>query len=188
MSVAASEFNVDQYLTYLTVLARALTGSAFAARFDPSDLVQQAAADAWANRAEFRGDCAEEFKCWLRRILKTTALDMVRLHTRGKRNVGLEVSIDQVLEGSSRRLAALAAGDPTPSSQLRHEESLRRLSDALERLPEAQRQAVSLVHIQGKSLREAAEDMRRTIPSVVGHLRRGMKTLRTYLTAGDRHE
>ena len=64
---------------------------------------------------------------------------------------------------------------------VRHERELR-LAEALETLPEDQRTAVELHHLEGYSVNEVAEKMNRTRASVAGLLRRGLGELRECLT------
>ena len=63
---------------------------------------------------------------------------------------------------------------------IKHEREMQ-LAKALNQLPEAQRDAVELHHLQGCSLAETADALDRTPAAVVGLLRRGMKRLRELL-------
>jgi RNA polymerase sigma-70 factor (ECF subfamily) len=56
-----------------------------------------------------------------------------------------------------------------------------RLATALGQLPEDQRLAIELHHLKGRTVAEAAEQMKRTKNAVVGLLFRGMKRLRQLL-------
>jgi RNA polymerase sigma-70 factor (ECF subfamily) len=58
---------------------------------------------------------------------------------------------------------------------------LLRLADALAQLPEAQRCAVELRHLQGWSLNAVAAHMKRTPAGVAGLLHRGILKLRALL-------
>jgi DNA-directed RNA polymerase specialized sigma24 family protein len=58
------------------------------------------------------------------------------------------------------------------------------LLPALASLPERQRLAVVLVHVEGWTLRETGELMRLSIPTVQKHVERGMVSLRRSLRIG----
>ena len=57
-------------------------------------------------------------------------------------------------------------------------------ADALARLPDAQREAVTLQYWHGRSLNEIAAHMGRTPAAVAGLLKRGLKQLRQALRPG----
>jgi RNA polymerase sigma-70 factor (ECF subfamily) len=60
-------------------------------------------------------------------------------------------------------------------------ERLLRLAEALEALPEAQREAVELHHWQGWSVAEIARQLDRSTRAVAGLLQRGLQKLRHHL-------
>jgi RNA polymerase sigma-70 factor (ECF subfamily) len=61
-----------------------------------------------------------------------------------------------------------------------------RLANAIARLPESQRRAVEMHHLQGRSLAEIAETLGTTKPAIAGLLHRGLKALRNELDAEER--
>ena len=69
----------------------------------------------------------------------------------------------------------------SPSRDLRRQEEALRLAAALETLPEDQRRAVELRHLDGYSLAEAATLMERSAPAFAGLLHRGLARLRELL-------
>jgi RNA polymerase sigma-70 factor (ECF subfamily) len=58
---------------------------------------------------------------------------------------------------------------------------LLRLAQALDRLPEEQRDAVELHHLQGLTLTATAARMRKSVQSIVGLVYRGLKQLKADL-------
>jgi RNA polymerase sigma-70 factor (ECF subfamily) len=79
----------------------------------------------------------------------------------------------------------LAGPLSSPSQQAARNEDLLRLADAVAQLPEAQREAVVLHHLQGCSLTETARRLGRTDAAVAGLLHRGLKRLRELMTPGE---
>jgi RNA polymerase sigma-70 factor, ECF subfamily len=172
----------ERYREYLLVLARVQLSPLLRGKIDPSDVVQETLRKAHENRQQFRGTTSVELKAWLRRILVNTMTGEVRRFSGDGRDVGREVSLEAV-EQSSARLEALLAGDPldSPSQRLMHEEQLERLAAALSLLPEDQRTAVELHHLQDSPLEAIAGEMGRSKKAVGGLLRRGMLKLRQLL-------
>lgn len=116
---------------------------------------------------------------WLRRILANNLTDEIRrLHT-DKRDIRRERSLVQALEQSSIRLEAILQDPaPGPAEQVLHQERVLQLANALDRLPEAQRQALVLQVWQQWSLAEIAVHLGRSTQAVAGLLKRGLRQLR----------
>jgi RNA polymerase sigma-70 factor (ECF subfamily) len=173
---------VEQFRSYLLLLARLHLGRQAGNRLEASDLVQQTLLDAHRQRGQFRGREPAEMAAWLRRMLACNLADAWRALNRGKRDVGRERSLEAALAESSARLEAwLAAEQSSPSQQADKNEQLLRLAEALTTLPEAQRETVVRHYWEGLSLLEVAEQMGRTPASVAGLLQRGLKALRKIL-------
>jgi RNA polymerase sigma-70 factor (ECF subfamily) len=77
--------------------------------------------------------------------------------------------------------AWLASEQSSPSERAEKNEQLLRLAEALEQLPEAQREAVVLHHLRGLSLAELASHLGRSEGAAAGLLHRGIKRLRELL-------
>jgi RNA polymerase sigma-70 factor (ECF subfamily) len=155
-------------------LASAQLGSRYAAKLDPSDLVQQTFLDAQVKLAQFRGTTERERAAWLRQIFTNNLSDVLRDFTRQKRSVAREQSSDGLA-------ACLVEPPDTFQDEVEEEEQLYRLSWALSQLPQPQRLAIELHHLRGLSLAQTAQHLARTQASVAGLIRRGMAQLRDLL-------
>ena len=174
--------SLEHFLDYLRLLAKLQLGSQHQRHLDPSDIVQQTLLEAQQKRHQFRGTTEAEMAAWLRQILAHNLADAVRGLNRAKRDVTRERSLEQALADSSSRLGAwLAAEQSSPSQRAEKNEQVVRLAQALATLPEPQREALVLRHLQGRSLADIARQMGRTQASVVGLLQRGLKGLREVL-------
>src|SRR5262245_36658207 len=149
---------------------------------DASDVVQQTILQAHEARAQFRGSTEAEKLAWLRAILANVLAAAARQFETRARDLKRERSLEAELERSSSRLEGLLAADQTsPSQRAVRGEELLRLAAALGGLPEDQRRVVELHYLKGLTMSEAAEQMGRTRPAVVGLLFRGLKKLRELL-------
>jgi RNA polymerase sigma-70 factor (ECF subfamily) len=106
----------------------------------------------------------------------------VRTFARPGRDAAREQPLDASLAESSARLAAwLAAEQSSPSERAKRHEDARRLAEALEQLPEGQREALVLQHWQGWTLAQIGAHLGRSPEAVAGLLKRGLKQLRRLL-------
>jgi RNA polymerase sigma-70 factor (ECF subfamily) len=171
---------LEDYREYLRLLARLQLDPRLRSQLDPSDLVQETLLKAHARRDQFRGKTEAERAAWLRTILANTLTDAVRKLGR-EASAGTH-SLEALVEESSARLEKLLESDGSaPGSRLVRQEQLLRLADALAQLPEEQRTAVELRHLQGYSVPAISELTGRSTASVAGLLRRGLKRLRRIL-------
>jgi RNA polymerase sigma-70 factor (ECF subfamily) len=187
MSSAAAEA-LEPFRHYLLVLAKLHLDARLRGKLDPADLVQQTLLRAYPALGHLRTREPAVVAAWLRRILARTLADTVRHYDADKRAVDLEQSLTADLDKSASGLADWIAADQTsPSERAERNEDLLRLADALARLPDTQREVIALKHFQGKTLAEIATATKRTVPAVVGLLRRGLESLRESLNH-KRHE
>jgi RNA polymerase sigma-70 factor (ECF subfamily) len=181
--------DLERYRDYLRLLARMQIDPRLRRDCDPSDIVQTVMLKAHQNHADFRGDTSEKMGAWLRQILANTLADVLRDRLRDKRDIRREKDLEGALNESSLRLAACAASpDLSPSGALQAKEHALRLANALARLPELQREAVTLKHFEGRPLFEVANLMDRSPASVASLLRRGLAKLRELLAEDSRHD
>jgi RNA polymerase sigma-70 factor (ECF subfamily) len=166
---------LEQYRDYLRLLARQQLDARLHAKFDPSDVVQQTLLEAHQARNRFRGSTSAQLAAYLRQTLAHNLMDALRKFGAAARDVDLEKS----LNASSLRLEALlVAEQSSPSQQVMYQETLQQLAHALAQLPEDQRAAVELRHLQGCSVADIAERLERTETAIGGLLRRGLQRLR----------
>ena len=176
----------SRYRAYLQILARAGLQQRLRVKVDPSDLVQQTLVQAVESLDDFRGTTDAEMLGWLRRILVNRIAQTAREFARDKRDVSREIDIQKSVDSSAMSIERLArANDTSPSDRLIKAELILKVAEALERLPEGQRQAIVLHHWQGLPVSGVAKKMDRTTTAVAGLLKRGLKNVRNVLRAAD---
>jgi RNA polymerase sigma-70 factor (ECF subfamily) len=169
---------LDRYRGYLRVLAERQIGGPLAKRVDASDVVQQTMLEAHRAFCDFQGTTEPQLMVWLVQILGRNIRDNVRDHLNtAKRAAGRE----QSLEAETAAWQITSPDGSSPSQRaMRGEESVR-LAAALDQLPEEQRTAVRLRHLEGWSLADIAEHLNRTPAAAAGLVKRGMQALRDRL-------
>ncbi len=172
---------LEQYRSYLILLARLQIGRRLQGKAGASDVVQETFLEAHRDFAQFQGQSEGELVGWLRRILATNLANLVRHYvgTR-RRDVRLERQLAAELDESSRALdGGLAAQLSSPSQQADRRELAVLLADALRRLPDDHREVIVLRHLEGLTFPEVAVRMGRSVdvvkklwPRALGRLRR----------------
>jgi RNA polymerase sigma-70 factor (ECF subfamily) len=174
--------SLEQYRPYLRLLVRLEVGPRLQGKLDPSGVVQQTLLEAHREREVFLALPEARRRAWLRQVLANNLADEIRQLGARKRNVGREQSLQEALAESSARLEAwLAAEQPSPSARLIRQEYLLRMSQALEQLPDEQRQAIELHHLRGQTLAEVAAGLGRSRGAVAQLIFRGLRRLREQL-------
>lgn len=178
--------SIGRFRSYLRVLARAQLGQRLQGKVDPSDVVQESLLQAQAAIEQYRGSGDAELAGWLRKILARNIAMTARHFGRAKRDVDRERSLEHSLAESSQRLEAfLAEDEPGPPEQLEALERALSLSDAIENLPDRQRDAVVMRYWAESSLDEIAESLECTRSAAAGLLHRGLTALRTQMPDGE---
>jgi RNA polymerase sigma-70 factor (ECF subfamily) len=177
--------DLERYREYLRTLARLQIGDRLRGKLDPSGVVQQTLLEAHQARESLRGLSEPQLPAWLRRALANNLADEVRRLGALVRDVARERTLARAVDESAARLEVLLAADQTsPSQRAAQQEDLLRLAEALARLPEDQRAAVELHHLEGRTLVQAAAALGRTPGAVASLVFRGLRNLRKQLHEG----
>jgi len=121
----------------------------------------------WERRSSFSG--------WLYRIAINASIDRHRRAAKVK-----AASLDEIMESPSHSSATLRS-DHSPLSRLRQEERRRMLEDAVRRLPERQREVISLRYFGEMQLEEIARALSLPLGTVKSNLHKAVLSLKEML-------
>lgn len=174
---------LESFRAPLTRRAEELLAGRISARVDAGDVVQQTFLEAHTAIDRFAGASVGEFAAWLDAILQNNVAGLIRDHTRAKkRAVARECSLSAT---PSAPAPLPPAGITSPSQRAMRAEDVERLVRALAALPDDQREAVRLRHLEGWPLVAIAERLNRPPGAAAGLIKRGMQALRAALQKGD---
>ena len=166
-------------------LAKRQLEGRIAVRVDASDVIQQTFLEAYRSFPQFAGRDARELVAWLQSILDHKVAGAIRDHALlQKRNVGRERSMDDSQGGGTPLKHELDAGHSTPSQKAIRAEEAQQLAEALKVLPDDQREAVRLRHLEGWALADIARHLGRTPAAAAGLIKRGVQALRRHMHGG----
>ena len=176
------ESSFERYRSYLLVLAEMSLDRGVRAKVSPSDAVQLTLIEAWRNAKRLARWSVPQQLAWFRTTLAHIVSRTQRDLRRRKRDLARERSLETCFELASDVLSAsFAAGQSSPSASAMRRESLLEVTDALASLPAAQRQAVLLYYIEGRSLEQIGRVLARSPAAAGGLIRRGLRRLREIL-------
>ncbi len=159
-----------------------------AATHAAEDILQVTFFQAFRDIGRYRARAGASFGDWLARIADNRLLDAIKQHDCAKRG-GDRQRVGEIAVGDSRSASLLdwiAADQTSPSSVIARSEALHALHVALASIPEDQREAIRLRHLEGKSLEEAAEAMGRSRDAVRGLVQRGKLSLEEAMSRASR--
>jgi RNA polymerase sigma-70 factor (ECF subfamily) len=147
---------LDRHRPYLRRLLEVRLGPQLQPRVDPSDVVQEAQMEALRRLEGYLASPPMPFRLWLRRIAYDRLLMLHRHHVQaGRRAVGRAVPLP---DHSSLLLAQqLLAQGPSPGQQLLQRELACRVRQAVDQLPEPEREILVMRKLEGLSNQEAAQ-------------------------------
>jgi len=177
---------LELYRDYLRRMVAARLDRRLAPRVDPSDVVQEALADAARRMDEFLRDRPLSFSGWLRQIAVERLIDTHRRHVLSQRRSitresrDLELPDDSAIALSQR----LVANDTSPSNHLLRQERHARLMAFLAALPPRDREVLVMRHLEQLSTAEIADALGITEGAVESRLLRALIRLRGRMEAG----
>ncbi len=174
-------YDLEQFRPYLRLLVEQQAGPRLRDNADLSGVVQETLFEAHHELVRGVSVASEQRLAWLRRILANNLADAARRLSAEKRDVGRLVSLQQSLEQSSRQLDYWLAVELPSTSPLERDEQTLRLAAALSRLPDGQREAVTLHYLSGMTVAEVADRLGRTRDAAAGLIRRGIRQMRVEL-------
>lgn len=134
-------------------------------RAEAEDLAQEAMLRLWKAAADWRADGAAQPATWVHKVVANLAIDRLR-RSRRSFDMGDEDHADTA---------------PGAEARLQNDARLSALDRALATLPERQRQAVVLRHIEGLSNPEIAQVLEIGVEAVESLTARGKRALRAAL-------
>lgn len=150
-----------------------------AGRFDGSDVVQEALAEAWKRFDEYLMDQKIPFYPWLRGLAWSRLVKLHRAHVVAEKRTVLKESALPLPQDSSVALAhQLAATGPTPSGEAIRKEVVDRARVVLTELPDDDQELLSLIYLEQLVLREVAAVLDTTEAAVKMRHLRALRRLR----------
>lgn len=146
---------LDLYRPYLLTVAAEKLREDLEQKIARSDLVQITTAKALETFGNFHGTSEAEFKAWLLTIVNGTAIDVYRHYSSQKRDIAREVSLSDadLDQGAGHSIPSL---EPSPSSNIRRSEVSQSVFQALDELPEDQRNILHWRHFEDLPLSQIA--------------------------------
>ena len=156
---------MGRHMTLAIRVAQRVVGNAAEA----DDIGQDAFLRVWSRAASFDPRVAR-FTTWLYRVVLNLALDRIRKPS--------HASIDQAAEVSS--------DDPEPVTLIIEDEERRMIAAAMATLPDRQRAAIVLFHMEGLGGRDAARSMNVSEKAFESLLVRARSALKQYVEKQDK--
>jgi RNA polymerase sigma-70 factor (ECF subfamily) len=161
---------LESFRPYVRVMVRGLSDGRLQARFDDSDLIQEALLSAHRAFSQFRGSTPAELTAWVRQVVLGTVSHALRGHlSTAQRDVGREQPLG---------CAEIATREPAPLEQAIRSEQAARLAQALSRLPEDMQQVLLARHMDHLPYSALAERQGRSEAAIRVLYTRALRRLR----------
>jgi RNA polymerase sigma-70 factor, ECF subfamily len=169
----------ERYRPFLLMIAKSEIGTELAVRCDASDVVQQTMIEAFQAYFGFKGSTEPEFSAWIKCIHRRNIADLIRRRASPeKRRLDVRRHDADPEASASFCWNEPAGKEPTPSQRLIKGEKALRLAAILQSLPEMQREAVRLRHMEGWPVEKIARELDRSLAATAGLIKRGLQALR----------
>lgn len=169
--------SLNNFRPIMLTLAEAMISSTLRGDLEPSDLVQQTLLEAHCNAEQLAAMSQPAFFSWLRNALNHNVLDAIRHLKAQKNDVRRRVRVSDLEATFVRLEQVLVADETSPSEVVQRNEQICLMLAAVQTLPDNQRRAVILKHLNGCSLREIADALGLSEPAAAGVLHRGRQRL-----------
>ncbi len=181
--MTTTTFWAEQHREYLRILGLAQLTPGVQDKVDLSGVIQATMLEACQD--ENTNDWQPNQRLpWLRRVFLNNLLDALRRQRAGIRDMRREVSIDDPFGTSAAQIQTyLAAVESSPSEKAIRQERADLLLHEIAQLPDDQRVAIEMHHLQELPLAEIATRLNRQKPAVAALIYRGMKKLRQTIDA-----
>lgn len=154
------------------------------ARLDPSDIVQEALAEAHRRLPNYAVERPIPFYPWLRRIAWEQLLQMHRRHVDAKRRSVRREDRLPLSDNSEMLLAERLAAGSSPSNQLLRREVEHRVRGAIAKLPAIDRDVIVLRHLEELSFEDAAAVLDVSSSAIYSRYYRAIQRLHRLLNEG----
>ncbi len=148
---------------------------------DPEDILQQADIEVFRRIGDFDGRNRNAFVRWRCALALSRLRNAIRNDCAAKRGGGQKTAPNQLRRSIEESTVALwnlvPGGGKTPSRLMARAEVVELMQQAVRDLPPRYRQAVSLVHIEGQAVRDAAAVLACSERAVHGLCRRALVML-----------
>jgi RNA polymerase sigma-70 factor (ECF subfamily) len=188
--------DVDALAEYLSQVRRPLMvfverrlGQALRGKLEPDDIVQEVSGEAIRSLRSVEFGDRNPFS-WLCQIAERKIIDAHRrFFAAKKRDAGREVAMGAARgdgEDSPRLIDMIVASMTTASQAFSRNAKAARLEEALRQLPEEQREAIRMRHVENLSSREIAERLGKSDVAIRVMLSRTVRKLQEILGIEDR--
>jgi RNA polymerase sigma-70 factor (ECF subfamily) len=169
---------MEHYRPFLLIVSRRNLGAA-SPDTSYSDVTQQTLMEACQAFDRFSGSTEPEFSAWIKRIHDHNLVDAGRKRQVARKHKLAPAQPFYSADGSASFCWREPAAEQSSASQkfLRGERALR-LAELMQSLPEMQREAVRMRHLEGWPVEEIARELDRSISATAGLIKRGLKALR----------
>ena len=144
----AFELLFDRHRSYLLTVAQLRLDKSVRSRVDPSDIVQEAYLEAHRRFEAYIQSPSLPFRLWLRQIACDKSIKARRTHREtARRSVDREINLPE--QSSVMLVKQLCGVMSSPSQNLQKQEMATQIREAIECLPDHERDVIVMRHYEG---------------------------------------